>query len=85
MMIRRAIIARKMKFERVSKPSQLAKIFIGSGKIAMRMKAIGSNSQATELLIDMEFFLRLIIMITRKRRARILISICNLSIVFSFQ
>lgn len=48
----------KRKFEKVSNPSQVAKLERGSGKIAIMMKAIGNNNQATELLMDIELRLR---------------------------
>jgi len=76
------MIIRKRKFEKVSKPSQLAKRAIGSGKIAMTIKTIGRSSQATELLIDIEFFLRKTAIRINKTMAAMVISIWRLVIFF---
>ena len=46
-----------MKFENVSKPSQLENLASGSGKMAISRKTRGRSSQAMELLVEMEFFL----------------------------
>ena len=54
---------RKIKLERVSKPSQDESVVSGSGKIAMSKKKTGSNSQAIEFLIEIVFFLREMIII----------------------
>ena len=72
--MRRAMTIRKMKLEVVSKPSQLARAAIGSGKMAMMTKTIGRSSQATELLMDIEFLLRQMIIRISKMRAAITIS-----------
>ena len=63
------IMMTKMKFARVSNPSQLAKASRGFGKMAMMMKTRGRMSQAMEFLMDMEFLRRLRKMRTRRMRA----------------
>ena len=61
------MIIRKIKLENVSNPSQLENLARGSGKMAIIRKTIGRRSQAIELLIDMVFFLRdMIIKINNK-------------------
>lgn len=72
----------KIKLDGVSKPSQAAKSVIGFGKIATMMKAIGRSNQATELLIDMEFLLRQIMIKINRMMAATVISICKL-VIFS--
>ena len=66
---------RKMKFDKVSKPSHLANVSNGPGIIAIIRKTIGSNSQATELLMEREFRFRQMIMIKNKIIVAIVISI----------
>lgn len=51
------IMTRKMKLAKVSKPSQLARVARGSGKMATMRQITGRRSQATELLTENEFFL----------------------------
>lgn len=74
-MMSRAITTRKMKFDKVSKPSHLANVSNGPGIIAIIRKTIGSNSQATELLIEREFRFRQMIIIKNKIIVAIVISI----------
>lgn len=76
MRMRSAIVARKIKFARVSKPKKLAKAERGSGNMATRRKTIGSRSQAIEFLTDMLFLAREIIMMMKSSSAAIDISIC---------
>lgn len=71
----RAIVIRKIKLERVSKPSQLDNALRGSGKIATNRKTIGSKSQAIELLVEIRFFFRETIIKISNRMAAIDISI----------
>lgn len=52
------MVMRKMKLERVSKPSQLDNVASGSGKMAINKKTIGSKSQVMKLLVEIRFFLR---------------------------
>ncbi|MDO4398746.1 MAG: hypothetical protein Q4C24_00400 [Candidatus Saccharibacteria bacterium] len=75
MIMSRAMITMKMKLERVSNPSHLEKEVSGSGKIAMMTKITGSRSQARELLMDIEFFLRLRTIKTKRTSAAMDISI----------
>lgn len=79
----RAMMARKIKLERVSKPSHWDKVVSGSGKIAIKINATGNSSQARELLIDMEFFRRLRIIKINKISAAMDISIWMLVMIFS--
>lgn len=78
MSMSRAMVIRKMKLDKVSKPNQLARAVNGSGKMATTIKMIGKKSQATEFLMDMELRLRHIIIKTSKTRAAIVISIWRL-------
>ena len=73
--IKRAITTKKIKLDRVSKPSQVAKVAIGSGKIAIIINTIGKSSQAIELLTERVFFFRQIIIKTNKIMAAMVISI----------
>ena len=75
MIMSRAMAMRKMKLEKVSKPSQVDNEARGSGKIAIRRKTIGNNNQAIELLIEMVFLFRDIIMMINNNMAAIDISI----------
>lgn len=81
--IRRAIVARKMKFDRVSNPSHFANDSSGFGMIAMVRNTKGRSSQAIEFLIEREFRLRQIIIIKNSINAAMDISICKAVIVFS--
>lgn len=78
--IRRAIVVRKIKLDRVSKPSQLDNAASGSGKMAINKKTIGSKSQAIELLVEMRFFFKEMIISANSEIAAIDISICILVI-----
>ena len=73
----RAIMTTKMKLDRVSKPSQLAKISSGPGKMAIMMKMSGSESQAMEWRMDMRFLVRLKMIRISRMIAAIEISICR--------
>ena len=73
--ISRAITKRKIKFESISKPRKLAKAATGSGKTAIKKKAMGRSSQAAEFLIEIEFRFRLKKMISRRASAARAISI----------
>ena len=82
MTIKSPIISTKRKFEKVSKPSMVAKSVRGSGMMAIIIKARGRRSQATEILIDIEFLL-IQKAIKRKRMiAEMIISICRLVMMF---
>lgn len=72
--IREPIMTRKIKLDKVSKPSQLARAARGSGKMATTRQMIGRRSQATELLMEKEFFLRDIIMTINRTMAATAIS-----------
>ena len=76
--INKAIMTTKMKLARVSKPSQLAKSANGPGKMAITMKAMGSKSQATEFLMDIELRLRERTMMISRIIAAMAISTCKL-------
>ena len=78
--ISRAIITTKMKFDKVSNPSQLAKDCNESGKTATIIKAIGSRNQAIEFLIDKVFFASSTTIIMNNIIAAIIISICRVFI-----
>ena len=77
-MIKRPLIIKKRKLEKVSKPSQAEKLAMGSGKMAMIRKTMGNSNQATELLIDIELRLRKMAIRTNKAMAATVISICKL-------
>ena len=81
--IRRAIVARKIKFDRVSKPSHLANDSSGPGMIAMIRNTIGSKSHASEFLIERELRLRQMMIIKNSINAATDISICKAVIFFS--
>lgn len=74
------MITRKIKFDKVSKPSQLAKDCNGSGKIATIINMIGNNNQVMELRMESLLFARLKIIIISRARAAITISICRVLI-----
>lgn len=74
---------RKMKLERVSKPSQLDNAVSGSGKMAISKKTIGNRSQAMELLVEMWFFFNEAIIRINNKTAAIDISIWMLVIFVS--
>ena len=76
--ISKAMTIRKIKLERVSKPSQLARDSRGCGKMAMRIKMMGRRSQAIEWRTDRRFLARLTMMSNSKMTAAIDISICKL-------
>ncbi len=80
--INKAIMITKIKLEGISKPSQVAKSVMGFGKIATMMNAIGRSSQATELLMDIEFLFRQIIIKINRMMAATVISIRKL-VIFS--
>lgn len=69
------MVMRKMKLERVSKPSQLDNVASGSGKMAINKKTIGSKSQVMKLLVEIRFFLREIMIKANNRIAAMDISI----------
>ena len=73
--ISRAIVIRKTKLAGASKPSQLEIAESGSGKIAINKKTTGSNSQATELLVERLFFLSAMAIIRKRITLAIAISI----------
>ena len=77
------MVMRKMKLERVSKPSQLDNVASGSGKMAINKKTIGSKSQVMKLLVEIRFFLREIMIKANNRIAAMDISIWILVIFTS--
>ena len=66
---------RKIKLDNTSKPKKCESVSIGVGKIAIRRNTIGSNNQAMEFLIDIEFLRRLNKMASRKINDTIIIMI----------
>ena len=81
--ISKAIDTKKMKFAKVSNPSQLARVVSGSGKIAIIIKTMGSRSQAIELRIDILFLAKLVMTIISNISAEKIISIWMLLIFIS--
>lgn len=77
------MITTKIKFEKVSKPSQLEKLVSGPGKIAMMINTIGKSSQATEFLTEIELRFRPVVIRISSNMAAIIISICRLVMFFS--
>lgn len=82
MIISSAITMRKIKLERVSKPSQLDNIVSGSGNIAISRNTIGKRSHAIEFLIEIVFFLRDVTIIINNSIVAMVISICMLVMFF---
>ena len=69
------MVMRKMKLEKVSKPSHLESSSSGAGKMAISRKTIGSKSQAIELLVEMRLFFSEMIIKANSRIAAMDISI----------